>query len=95
MIDIPDFRISMDLFPQHDDLQKLKVDNIGRYTHLPITKMGSPSRDINFTLNVPEAKSSNCPALNGGWSLAIGFNLKFSLQGTKLIMGGGVIWTAF
>ena len=29
MIDIPDFRISMDLIPQHDDLQKLEVDNLG------------------------------------------------------------------
>lgn len=30
MVDIPDFRISTDLFPQHDDLQEPKVSNIGR-----------------------------------------------------------------
>jgi hypothetical protein len=30
MLDISGFRVSMDLFPQHDDLQELKVHNIGR-----------------------------------------------------------------
>jgi hypothetical protein len=29
MLDIPDFRVSMDLLPQHDDLQEPKVIKLG------------------------------------------------------------------
>ena len=60
MLNIPDFRVSTDLFPKHDDLQEPKVHKIGRLIYLSTTNMGSPSRDINLISKVQEAKWSSC-----------------------------------